>query len=108
MTVTRLDLTRERFYRFNTDRGSVVVRVFKTTPPSVEVYELAAVLSAVGKSDAAFRASPEAVAARNRFGPALMRRIFRVVQADHPDVTAWRYDRTTRAIRTGPKVLEVS
>ena len=92
-------------HRFETDRGVVFVRVWDDG--RLEVYEEEAAKSAVGKSDADFRASAEAAAARNKFGVGLMRRIFRAVYRAHPEIRTWAVDPVVRNNPTGPRAVEV-
>ena len=90
-------------HRFGTERGVVFVSVW--ADGRVEVYEEEAArwAAATNATDADFRASPQAAAARNRFGPALMLRIFRAVKAAHPEIERWTADPVVRRNPTGPR-----
>ena len=86
--------------RFVTDRGSVVVLVRPDgEDASIEVYEAAACVSAVGSEDKDFAMSEASMAARNRFGPGLIRKMLRHVAAANPWVRRWTWDRTIRDVR---------
>ena len=86
--------------RFVTDRGSVVVLVRPDgEDASIEVYEAAACMSAVGSEDKDFAMSEAALSARNRFGPGLIRKILRQVAEANPWVKHWKWDRSIRDTR---------
>lgn len=77
--------------RFHTDRGNVIVIVRPCGEDAeVEVYEEAACLSGVGKSDDEFAISPQVASARNRFGTGRMLKILNEVRAANPWVRTWR------------------
>ena len=106
MTFKWAPIENGRAYRFKTDYGDVCVVVHHKDPHTLAIYELHAALSAVGKTDAEFKASWQAQAARNRFGVKAIREILRVIQKEYPDVHRWGWDPVVRRHNPGPKLVE--
>ena len=106
MTFKWAPIENGRAYRFKTDYGDVCVVVHHKDPHTLAIYELHAALSAVGKSDAEFKASWQARAARNQFGYTAIKQILRTIQAEYPDVHRWAVDPVVRRHDTGPRLVE--
>lgn len=98
-------------YALMYDTGSgvvgVVVRRLGSGVGRIDVADRDAALWARGKTDAEFAASDVAKAARNKYGVATMRSIFRDVKELFPEIRAWIVDPKTRAKTGAPRVWRV-
>lgn len=82
-------------HRFETDSGIVLVGVRPrgSAMASIDVYERDSALAARGLPDDVAHALPITLAARNRFGPRLIRTILRAVQRATPDVRRFVFEK---------------
>lgn len=87
------------YHRFVVDEGTVWVLVepIGEGAASLAVYEMAAALAHLNRTDEDAQRLPEVEAARNKFGTGLMLRILREVRDSMPEVKVWEWERKSGA-----------